>query len=171
MLGAAAATPFFYSSRFATPGSPFGDSGFEGVLLQGMKGSQYTGAIRMKARVPPKVGRFNSLPRAHDQLDSHLCAFHMCKRFCAFLYVLLDMCEPYVRLICACFTKSVFKCFPLFPREATENPPGSLQEAPREPPGESTYPPLGGLLWGPPFGPPLGASRGASSGGLPAKPA
>ena len=98
---------------------------------------------------------------------------HVYARFC---YVLLDMCEPYVRLICAFFTNSLFLCFPLFPREAPRLPTGSLQEAPGEPqraPGQSTYQrhmcllPWGaasGASRGPPLGasrgPPLGASRG-----------
>ena len=125
------------------------------------------------------------VPRAHNQLDPRLCAFHMCKRICAFLlcasgYVrticAFNMCEPYVRLICAFFTNSIFDVFPLSPR----GPPGTPQGACRRPPGSPQEPqekahtrficasfpggpPLGppvGLLWGPPvgllWGPPVG---------------
>ena len=35
---------FDYSHRFATPGGPFGDSGFEGFWIHGLKDSQDTGA-------------------------------------------------------------------------------------------------------------------------------
>ena len=90
-------------------------------------------------------------------------------RFC---YVLLDMCEPYVRLICAFFTISFFVLFSPLPQ-------GGLREPPREPAGgppgaprrrhiSAAYvpPPLGGLLWGPPAGllwrPPVGPPLGAS---------
>ena len=128
------------------------------------------------------------IPRAHNQLDPRLCAFHMCKRICAFLlcasgYVrticAFNMCEPYVRLICAFFTNSMFDDFPLAPQGAPGDPPGSLQEAPREPPrapGESTYQRHMCLLpWGAASGGLPWASSGglpwASSGGLPAKPA
>ena len=120
------------------------------------------------------------LPRAHNQLDPRLCAFHMCKRICAFLLCAFG----YVRTICAfnmciILPMHLFYCFPLFPREAPENPPGSLQEAPRETPrapGESTYPRHMCLLpWGAASGGLPWASSGglpwASSGGLPAKPA
>ena len=87
-----------------------------------------------------------TLPSAHNQVDSRLCAFHMCKRICAFFYVLLDMCEAYVRLICAQLIHDVLPTSstvsPPLPVSTPAGPPGSQQEAPREPPrapGESTY--------------------------------
>ena len=86
------------------------------------------------------------VPSAHNQVDSRVCAFHRCKRICAFLYVLLDMCEAYVRLICAQSNSPrltyCFHCFATSSLQCPRGPPGSQQEAPREPPrtpGESTY--------------------------------
>ena len=100
----------------------------------------------------------------------------MCKRICAFFYVLLDMCEAYVRLICAFFTNSLFYVFPSPPGRPPDSPQGACRRPPGSPkePQDKAHingicasspggPPLGppvGLLWGPPvgllWGPPVG---------------
>ena len=118
-------------------------------------------------------GAADLVPRAHNQLDPRICAFHMCKRICAFLlcasgYVrticAFNMCEPYVRLICAFFTNSCLYCFPLSPRR----PPGTPQGACRRPPGSPQEPQekahISGICASSPGGPPLGASRGPPLG-------
>ena len=94
-------------------------------------------------------------------MDPRLCAFHMCKRICAFLYVLVDMCEAFVRLnMCTVEFTTSYLLLPLFRHLFPSMPPRAPQGASRRPPGSPLVPQEKAHIKHFLFGPPRGAPRG-----------